>query len=39
MEVTLDNDTDKKKGKSGKSRRLGRLMNFWKPNKEEQSHA
>lgn len=39
MEVTLDNETDKKKGKSGKSRRLGRLMNFWKPNKEEQSHA
>jgi hypothetical protein len=35
MEVTLDNEADKKKSKSGKSRRLGRLMNFWKPNKEE----
>lgn len=34
MEVTLDNDGDKKKSKGSKSRRLGRLMNFWKPNKE-----
>lgn len=39
MEVTLDNDADKKKTKSGKSRRLGRLMNFWKPNKEESSQT
>lgn len=39
MEVTLDNDTEKKKVKSGKSRRLGRLMSFWKPNKEGSSQT
>lgn len=35
MEVTHDNFSDKKKPKSGKSRRLGRLMSFWKPSNKE----
>ncbi|KAK8930344.1 hypothetical protein VCV18_003015 [Metarhizium anisopliae] len=36
MEVTLDNETEGKRSrsKSSKTRRLGRMMQFWKPNKE-----
>lgn len=30
MEVTLDNEADKKKPKNGKTKRLGKLMQFWK---------
>lgn len=35
MEVTLDNEGKEKKAKSGKSSRLGKLMQFWKPNKDD----
>ncbi|KAL7936292.1 hypothetical protein V8C35DRAFT_253761 [Trichoderma chlorosporum] len=34
MEVTLENETDSKKSKS-KTKRLGRMMQFWKPSKED----
>ena len=34
MEVRLDNETDAKKHKGTKSKRLGRMMQFWKPHKE-----
>lgn len=30
MEVTLDNEADKRKAKDGKTKRLGKLMQFWK---------
>ena len=30
MEVTLDNEPEKKKSKNGKTKRLGKLMQFWK---------
>lgn len=41
MEVTLDNnDTDKKKKqKTGKSKKIGRFMNFWRPNKESENQS
>lgn len=31
MEVTLDNEADKKKPKIGKTKRLGKFVQFWKP--------
>ncbi|OAQ70613.1 cell wall proline rich protein [Pochonia chlamydosporia 170] len=36
MEVTLDNETEGKRSrsKSSKTKRLGRMMQFWKPSKE-----
>lgn len=30
MEVTVDNEAEKKKSKTGKTKRLGKLMQFWK---------
>lgn len=30
MEVTLDNEAEKRKSKNGKTKRLGKLMQFWK---------
>ncbi|EQB58002.1 cell wall proline rich protein [Colletotrichum gloeosporioides Cg-14] len=36
MEVSYDGETDKKH-KSSKSKRLSRMMRFWKPNKEDNS--
>ncbi|KAL6895587.1 hypothetical protein HDV57DRAFT_17449 [Trichoderma longibrachiatum] len=38
MEVTLDNEPESKKSKS-KTKRLGRMMQFWKPNKDEKDKA
>ncbi|KAH6606577.1 hypothetical protein Trco_005730 [Trichoderma cornu-damae] len=35
MEVTLDNEPESKKSKSSKTKRLGRMMQFWKPNKDD----
>lgn len=37
MEVTLDQEPTHKK-KSSKAKRLSRMMQFWKPNKESSSH-
>ncbi|KAF7564038.1 hypothetical protein G7046_g24 [Stylonectria norvegica] len=34
MEVTLDNESTTKKAKSSKAKRLSRMMQFWKPNKD-----
>lgn len=39
MEVTLDNETEKKKSKSSRGKRLSKLMQFWKPNKESATSA
>ncbi|KKP07558.1 hypothetical protein THAR02_00354 [Trichoderma harzianum] len=36
MEVTLDNEPESKKSKS-KTKRLGRMMQFWKPSKDDKS--
>jgi hypothetical protein len=33
MEVKLDHDAEAKKSRDSKTRRLGRLVQFWKPNK------
>ncbi|KAL6868452.1 hypothetical protein J3F83DRAFT_737156 [Trichoderma novae-zelandiae] len=38
MEVTLDNEPESKKSKS-KTKRLGRMMQFWKPNKDDKDKA
>lgn len=35
MEVTLDNETDGRKVKGSKKKRLGRKLQFWKPHKED----
>ncbi|KAF4998500.1 hypothetical protein FGRMN_3119 [Fusarium graminum] len=35
MEVTLDNDDNNKKLKSSRTKKLGRIMQFWKPTKEK----
>ena len=37
MEVTLDGEDRRARGKNSKTKRLGRMMQFWKPNKEEES--
>lgn len=34
MEVTLDNDVDSKRSKDSRTKRLGRMMQFWKPSKD-----
>jgi hypothetical protein len=36
MEVTLDNEPESKKSKS-KTKRLGRMMQFWKPSKDDKA--
>jgi hypothetical protein len=36
MEVTLDNDDSNKKAKSSRTKKLGRIMQFWKPTKEKE---
>ncbi|KAL7961459.1 hypothetical protein V8C34DRAFT_311950 [Trichoderma compactum] len=36
MEVTLDNEPESKKSKS-KTKRLGRMMQFWKPSKDDKT--
>jgi hypothetical protein len=36
MEVTLDND-ESKKPKSSRTKKLGRMMQFWKPTKEKET--
>lgn len=38
MEVTPDNESTHKKSKNSKAKRLSRMMQFWKPNKEGASH-
>ncbi|KAF5020927.1 hypothetical protein F66182_7032 [Fusarium sp. NRRL 66182] len=38
-EVTLDNDDNKKKLKSSRTKKLGRMMQFWKPTKEKEGEA
>lgn len=35
MEVTLDNEPELRKSKHSKTKRLGRMMQFWKPSKED----
>jgi hypothetical protein len=35
MEVTLDSD-ENKKAKSSRTKKLGRMMQFWKPTKEKE---
>lgn len=35
MEVTLDNETENRKHKNSKTKRLGRMMQFWKPHHKE----
>ncbi|PON21801.1 hypothetical protein TGAM01_v209388 [Trichoderma gamsii] len=35
MEVTLDNEPESRKSKHSKTKRLGRMMQFWKPSKED----
>ncbi|RFU72724.1 hypothetical protein TARUN_9527 [Trichoderma arundinaceum] len=37
MEVTLDNEPEAKKSKNSKTKRIGRMMQFWKPNKDEKA--
>lgn len=37
MEVTLDNEPESKKSKHSKTKRLGRMMQFWKPSKEDKA--
>jgi hypothetical protein len=37
MEVTLDNEQQRKRAKNSKTKRLGRMMQFWKPNKDGSS--
>ncbi|PCD37495.1 hypothetical protein AU210_005993 [Fusarium oxysporum f. sp. radicis-cucumerinum] len=39
MEVTLDNDENHKKAKSSRTKKLGRMMQFWKPAKEKEGEA
>ncbi|KAF4963103.1 hypothetical protein FSARC_8858 [Fusarium sarcochroum] len=36
MEVTLDNDENNKKLKSSRTKKLGRMMQFWKPTKDKE---
>jgi hypothetical protein len=35
MEVTLDNEPESRRSKHSKTKRLGRMMQFWKPSKED----
>lgn len=35
MEVTAENEADNKKSRGSKTKRLGRLVQFWKPSKDE----
>lgn len=35
MEVTLDHEPESRKSKHSKTKRLGRMMQFWKPSKED----
>ncbi|KAL7798053.1 hypothetical protein V8C37DRAFT_243319 [Trichoderma ceciliae] len=37
MEVTLDNEPESRKSKSSKTKRLGRMMQFWKPSKDDKA--
>ncbi|KAH7328742.1 hypothetical protein B0I35DRAFT_404065 [Stachybotrys elegans] len=37
MEVTLDNEADRKNSKNSKAKRLGKMMQFWKSNKQDTS--
>jgi hypothetical protein len=37
MEVTLDNEPESRKSKHSKTKRLGRMMQFWKPSKEDKA--
>ncbi|KAF4446394.1 hypothetical protein F53441_9962 [Fusarium austroafricanum] len=39
MEVTLDNDENHKKTKSSRTKKLGRMIQFWKPTKEKEGEA
>ncbi|KAF5005554.1 hypothetical protein FDECE_8015 [Fusarium decemcellulare] len=36
VEVTLDNESTQKKSKNSRTKKLGRMMQFWKPTKEKE---